>query len=63
MVKYLEAVDTASIVYVYVPSLPGVVMDGSVMEGDPYKMIEGMVIAAYAVDIIIIFCIFVSAAK
>ena len=24
-------------------------MDGSVMEGDPYKMIEGMVIAAYAV--------------
>ncbi len=24
-------------------------MDGSVMEGDPYKMIEGMTIAAYAV--------------
>ena len=24
-------------------------MDGSVMEGDPYKMIEGMIIAAYAV--------------
>ena len=28
---------------------PGAVMDGSVMEGDPYKMIEGMTIAAYAV--------------
>ena len=28
---------------------PGASMDGSVMEGDPYKMIEGMVIAAYAV--------------
>ena len=28
---------------------PGAFMDGSVMEGDPYKMIEGMVIAAYAV--------------
>ena len=24
-------------------------MDGSVMEGDPYKLLEGMVIAAYAV--------------
>ena len=24
-------------------------MDGSVMEGDPYKMIEGMIIAAHAV--------------
>src|SRR5699024_5045426 len=28
---------------------PGAFMDGSVMEGDPYKMIEGMVIAGYAV--------------
>ena len=28
---------------------PGAFMDGSVMEGDPYKMIEGMMIAAYAV--------------
>ena len=28
---------------------PGAFMDGSVMEGDPYKMIEGMTIAAYAV--------------
>ena len=28
---------------------PGAFMDGSVMEGDPYKMIEGMIIAAYAV--------------
>ncbi len=28
---------------------PGAFMDGSVMEGAPYKMIEGMVIAAYAV--------------
>ena len=28
---------------------PGAFMDGSVMEGDPYKMIEGMAIAAYAV--------------
>ena len=25
---------------------PGAFMDGSVMEGDPYKMIEGMIIAA-----------------
>ncbi len=25
-------------------------MDGSVMEGDPYKLIEGMIIAAYAVQ-------------
>lgn len=24
-------------------------MDGSVMEGDPFKLIEGMMIAAYAV--------------
>ena len=29
---------------------PGAFMDGSVMEGDPYKMIEGMIIAAYAVS-------------
>lgn len=29
---------------------PGAFMDGSVMEGDPYKLIEGMIIAAYAVD-------------
>ena len=28
---------------------PGAFMDGSVMEGDPYKMIEGMILAAYAV--------------
>ncbi len=28
---------------------PGAFMDGSVMEGDPYKMMEGMIIAAYAV--------------
>ena len=28
---------------------PGAFMDGSVMEGDPYKLLEGMVIAAYAV--------------
>ena len=28
---------------------PGAFMDGSVMEGDPFKMIEGMMIAAYAV--------------
>ena len=28
---------------------PGAFMDGSVMEGDPFKLIEGMVIAAYAV--------------
>ncbi len=28
---------------------PGAFMDGSVMEGDPYKLIEGMMIAAYAV--------------
>ena len=25
-------------------------MDGSVMEGDPFKLIEGMMIAAYAVE-------------
>lgn len=29
---------------------PGAFMDGSVMEGDPYKLIEGMIIAAYAVQ-------------
>lgn len=29
---------------------PGAFMDGSVMEGDPFKMIEGMIIAAYAVS-------------
>ena len=28
---------------------PGAFMDGSVMEGDSYKLIEGMMIAAYAV--------------
>ena len=28
---------------------PGAFMDGSVMEGDPYKLIEGMTIAGYAV--------------
>ena len=28
---------------------PGAFMDGSVMEGDPYRLIEGMTIAAYAV--------------
>ena len=28
---------------------PGAFMDGSVMEGDPYRLIEGMSIAAYAV--------------
>ena len=28
---------------------PGAFMDGSVMEGDPYKLLEGMMIAAYAV--------------
>lgn len=28
---------------------PGAFMDGSVMEGDPYRLIEGMMIAAYAV--------------
>lgn len=28
---------------------PGAFMDGSVMEGDPYKLMEGMIIAAYAV--------------
>ena len=28
---------------------PGAFMDGSVMEGDPFKLIEGMMIAAYAV--------------
>ena len=28
---------------------PGAFMDGSVMEGDPFKLIEGMLIAAYAV--------------
>ena len=29
---------------------PGAFMDGSVMEGDPFKLIEGMMIAAYAVQ-------------
>ena len=29
--------------------VPGAFMDGSVMEGDPFKLIEGMMIAAYAV--------------
>lgn len=29
---------------------PGAFMDRSVMEGDPHKMIEGMIIAAYAVS-------------
>ncbi len=29
---------------------PGAFMDRSIMEGDPHKMIEGMVIAAYAVS-------------
>lgn len=29
---------------------PGAFMDGSVMEGDPYRLIEGMTIAAYAVN-------------
>ena len=29
---------------------PGAFMDGSVMEGDPYKLIEGMMIAGYAVS-------------
>ena len=28
---------------------PGAFMDGAVMEGDPFKLIEGMMIAAYAV--------------
>ena len=28
---------------------PGAFMDGSVMEGDPYKLLEGMMIAGYAV--------------
>ena len=28
---------------------PGAFMDRSIMEGDPHKMIEGMMIAAYAV--------------
>ena len=28
---------------------PGAFMDGSVMEGDPFKLIEGMMLAAYAV--------------
>ena len=28
---------------------PGAFMDGSVMEGDPFRLIEGMMIAAYAV--------------
>ena len=28
---------------------PGAFMDGSVMEGDPYKLLEGMIIAGYAV--------------
>ena len=29
---------------------PGAFMDGSVMEGDPFKLIEGMMITAYAVE-------------
>lgn len=29
---------------------PGAFMDGSVMEGDPFKLIEGMMIAGYAVQ-------------
>ena len=29
---------------------PGAFMDGSVMEGDPFKLIEGMMIAGYAVE-------------
>ncbi len=29
---------------------PGAFMDRSVMEGDPHRMIEGMMIAAYAVQ-------------
>ncbi|MDO4616236.1 MAG: NADH-ubiquinone oxidoreductase-F iron-sulfur binding region domain-containing protein [Lachnospiraceae bacterium] len=29
---------------------PGAFMDGSVMEGDPYRLIEGMMIAGYAVS-------------
>ncbi len=29
---------------------PGAFMDGSVMEGDPYKLLEGMMIAGYAVS-------------
>ena len=29
---------------------PGAFMDGSVMEGDPYRLIEGMMLAAYAVS-------------
>ena len=29
---------------------PGAFMDGSVMEGDPFRLIEGMTIAAYAVS-------------
>ena len=29
---------------------PGAFMDGSVMEGDPFKLIEGMMIAGYAVN-------------
>lgn len=29
---------------------PGAFMDGSVMEGDPYKLIEGIMIAGYAVS-------------
>ena len=28
---------------------PGAFMDGSVMEGDPFRLLEGMIIAAYAV--------------
>ena len=31
---------------------PGAFMDGSVMEGDPFKLIEGMMIAAYAVRLL-----------
>ena len=29
---------------------PGAFMDGSVMEGDPFRLIEGMMLAAYAVS-------------
>ena len=29
---------------------PGAFMDRSIMEGDPHRMIEGMMIAAYAVQ-------------
>lgn len=30
--------------------IPGAFMDGSVMEGDPFRLIEGMMLAAYAVS-------------